>query len=139
VLTVDKLPALGADQDYQLWVVDPQYANPVDGGVFTVDPQSGAARVISSPATSRWPRSPRFAVTLERKGGVPKAEGPFVLLGKWPRRPPAAGEIFISTRYPRAPRSSTAHDHQAEGSWFRLRHRRTPRAAPPTCRSGSTT
>ena len=81
VLKVDKLPALAADKDYQLWVVDPQYPNPVDGGVFTVDPQSGAARVMF---TGKQPVAAinAFAVTLERKGGVSKAEGPFVLLGK---------------------------------------------------------
>ncbi|MBI5766739.1 MAG: anti-sigma factor [Verrucomicrobia bacterium] len=81
VLHVDKLPAPAAGQDYQLWVVDPQYPNPVDGGVFTVDPQTGAQRVVFK---ARQPvrAIDAFAVTLERKGGVPKAEGPFVLLGK---------------------------------------------------------
>ncbi len=81
VLKVDKLPALAADKDYQLWVVDPQYPSPVDGGVFTVDAQTGAARVKF---TGKQPVAAvaAFAVTLERKGGVPKAEGPFVLLGK---------------------------------------------------------
>lgn len=81
VLKVEKLPALAADQDYQLWVVDPQYPNPVDGGVFTVDPQTGEARLQF---TGKQPVKAinAFAVTLERKGGVPKAEGPFVLLGK---------------------------------------------------------
>ncbi len=81
VLKVEKLPALLANQDYQLWVVDPQYPNPVDGGVFTVDPVSGEARMVFK---ARQPISAvnAFAVTRERKGGVPKAEGPFVLLGK---------------------------------------------------------
>ena len=81
VLRVDKLPALAADKDYQLWVVDPQYPAPVDGGVFTVDPQTGAANVQFK---ARQPVKSinAFAVTRERKGGVPKAEGPFVLLGK---------------------------------------------------------
>lgn len=81
VLQVEKLPALAADQDYQLWVVDPQYPSPVDGGVFTVDPATGAARFTFK---SKQPVKTidAFAVTLERKGGVPKAEGPFVLLGK---------------------------------------------------------
>ncbi|HVS53342.1 MAG TPA: anti-sigma factor [Opitutaceae bacterium] len=81
VLQVEKLPALAADKDYQLWVVDPAYPNPVDGGTFTVDPQSGAQRVTFHP---RQPIKAvnAFAVTLERKGGVPKAEGPFVLFGK---------------------------------------------------------
>jgi anti-sigma-K factor RskA len=53
----------------------------VDGGVFTVDPVTGEARLIfhaKQPVAS----VNAFAVTLERKGGVPKAEGPFVLLGK---------------------------------------------------------
>ena len=81
VLKVEKLPALAADKSYQLWVVDPQYKDPVDGGVFTVDPQTGVASVKF---TGKQPivAVNAFAVTLERKGGVPKAEGPFVLLGK---------------------------------------------------------
>jgi len=80
VLTVQKLPALAPDQDYQLWVVDPKYPNPVNGGVFTVD-AAGLARVQfkpDQPVTS----VAAFAVTRERKGGVAKAQGPFVLLGK---------------------------------------------------------
>lgn len=80
-LNVEKLPALALGQDYQLWIVDPQYPNPVNGGVFTVDPSTGEQRV--SFKANRPVRSiAAFAVTLERKGGVPKAEGPFVLLGK---------------------------------------------------------
>jgi len=81
VLKVEKLPALLPSQDYQLWVVDPQYENPVDGGVFTVDPLSGDARFTFKP-NQPVKAVAAFAVTLERKGGVPKAEGPFVLLGK---------------------------------------------------------
>jgi hypothetical protein len=81
ILQVEKLPALLAHQDYQLWVVDPQYPNPVDGGVFAVDPASGNARLTFK---GRQPIGVvnAFAVTLERKGGAPKAQGPFVLLGK---------------------------------------------------------
>lgn len=81
VLTVQKLPALATDKDYQLWIVDPQYPNPVDGGVFTVDPQTGERRV-SFKSKQPVKSIAAFAVTLERKGGVTKAEGPFVLLGK---------------------------------------------------------
>ena len=81
VLKVEKLPALAADKTYQLWVVDPQYPNPVDGGVFSVDPQTGEQRVKFT-GKQRISAINAFAVTLERKGGVPKAEGPFVLLGK---------------------------------------------------------
>jgi anti-sigma-K factor RskA len=81
VLSVENLPALAANEDYQLWVVDPQYPNPVDGGVFTVEPTAGQRRLTFK---TRQPVTAvnAFAVTRERKGGVPKAEGPFVLFGK---------------------------------------------------------
>jgi anti-sigma-K factor RskA len=81
VLSVSNLPALAADQDYQLWVVDPQYSSPVNGGIFRVDPTSGEARITfhgDRPVAS----VAKFAVSLERKGGVPKAEGPMVLLSQ---------------------------------------------------------
>lgn len=81
LLKVEKLPALQPSQNYQLWIVDPQYPNPVDGGVFTVDPGTGEARLVFR-AKQPVATVSAFAVTLERKGGVAKAEGPFVLLGK---------------------------------------------------------
>jgi len=79
VLTVTKLPALPAGKDYQLWVVDPQYPIPVDGGVFQVDPATGEARVTFKP-NKPVATAAKFAVSLERKGGVPKAEGTMMLL-----------------------------------------------------------
>ncbi len=79
LLRVDKLPALATDQDYQLWVIDPAYPIPVDGGVFTVDP-AGHAQIAFRP-NKRVTNATKFAVSLERKGGVPKAEGPILLLG----------------------------------------------------------
>jgi anti-sigma-K factor RskA len=81
VLSVEKLPALASDKDYQLWLVDPQYANPVDGGVFRVDPATGEAHVTFK-ANKPIHSVAKFAVSLERKGGVPKAEGPMVLLSQ---------------------------------------------------------
>ncbi|HEY9249844.1 MAG TPA: anti-sigma factor, partial [Rariglobus sp.] len=79
VLVVSKLPPLRTDQDYQLWVIDPQYPIPVDGGVFTVDPATGEARVSFKPHKA-VAVAQTFAVSLERKGGVPKAEGPMMLI-----------------------------------------------------------
>jgi len=79
VLTVTKLPPLPAGKDYQLWVVDPQYPIPVDGGVFQVDPATGEARVTFKP-NKPVATVAKFAVSLERKGGVPKAEGTMMLL-----------------------------------------------------------
>ena len=81
ILTVSKLPALAKDKDYQLWVVDTQYPSPVNGGVFVVDPVTGEAHVKfrgDKPIRS----IAKFAVSLERKGGVPLREGPIVLLSR---------------------------------------------------------
>ena len=80
VLSVAKLPALASDKDYQLWLIDPAYPAPVDGGVFTVDPATGDARIKFTP-NQRVNNASKFAVSLERKGGVKKAEGPILLLG----------------------------------------------------------
>jgi anti-sigma-K factor RskA len=80
VLKVTKLPRNAADRDYQLWLVDPRYKDPVDGGVFHVA-NNGSLRVPFQPA-SPVREATGFAISLERKGGVTKAEGPIVLLGK---------------------------------------------------------
>jgi anti-sigma-K factor RskA len=81
VLTVEKLPALAANQDYQLWVIDPKYPDPVSGGVFTVDSRTGAARITFHPG-QLIATAAKFAVSCESKGGRPKPEGPIVLLSE---------------------------------------------------------
>lgn len=80
LLTVEKLPAIASEQDYQIWVVDPQYPIPVDGGVFK--PDSTGKAVLTFKADKPIKQAAAFAISLEKKGGVPKAEGPMVLLGK---------------------------------------------------------
>lgn len=80
LLTVEKLPAIAAEQDYQIWVVDPQYPIPVDGGVFKPDPTGRATLTFKGDKPIR--NVAAFAISLEKKGGVPQAEGPLVLLGK---------------------------------------------------------
>jgi anti-sigma-K factor RskA len=80
LLTVEKLPAIGAAQDYQIWIVDPAYANPVNGGVFHVAADGKVALAFKPDQPVR--QAAAFAISLEKKGGVPKAEGPIVLLGK---------------------------------------------------------
>lgn len=80
VLKVTQLPKNEADRDYQLWLVDPRYKNPVDGGVFHVS-NDGPVRFPFQPNTPVR-EAKGFAISVERKGGVTKAEGPIVLLGK---------------------------------------------------------
>ena len=80
VLKVTRLPRNEADRDYQLWLVDPRYKNPVGAGVFHVS-NTGSQRIRFRPDAPVG-EAQGFAVSLERKGGVTKAEGPIVLLGK---------------------------------------------------------
>lgn len=79
VLVVQNLAPQPADKDYQLWVIDPQQGAPVDAGVFTVD-EKGNARFRFKPKVS-VKTADKFAVTLEKKGGVPAPQGQMVLAG----------------------------------------------------------
>ena len=81
VLAVEKLPAAASDQDYQLWIIDPQYPHPINAGSFGVDPQTGGARIVFHPVQP-IATAAKFAVRCERKGGSPGPEGPFVLLSE---------------------------------------------------------
>ncbi len=82
LLTVDHLAAIADNQDYQIWVVDPAYPIPVDGGVFK--PGADGHAVLAFKGDKPIKSVAAFAISLEKKGGVPKAEGPIVLLGKVP-------------------------------------------------------
>ena len=79
VLLLDKMPRVEAGKDYQLWVVDPQKPDPVSAGVITVD-DKGMAKTSFKPVDSVG-ESVKFALSVEKKGGVPKNEGPIVLVG----------------------------------------------------------
>lgn len=81
VLVVQNLAPQPADKDYQLWVIDPQHGSPVDAGVFTVD-EKGNVRFRFKPKVS-VKSADKFAVTLEKKGGVPAPQGQMVLAGSW--------------------------------------------------------
>jgi len=80
LLTIEKLPAIADTQDYQIWVVDPAYPIPVDGGVFK--PGADGRAVLTFKGDKPIKTVSAFAISLEKKGGVPKAEGPILLLGK---------------------------------------------------------
>lgn len=80
LLTLEKLPPIADTQDYQIWIVDPAYKDPVNGGVFHVSADGKVALVFKPDQPVA--QAAAFAVSLEKKGGVPKAEGPIVVLGK---------------------------------------------------------
>lgn len=80
LLAIEKLPVNADAQDYQIWVVDPAYPDPVSSGVFHVG--TGDRMVLPFKPDQPVARATAFAISLEKRGGVPKAEGPLVLLGR---------------------------------------------------------
>lgn len=79
VLKLEKMPPVEAGKDYQLWVVDPKNPTPVDAGVVQVDAQ-GFAKIDFKPVIN-VSEAAKFALSIEREGGVPKGEGPIILIG----------------------------------------------------------
>lgn len=80
ILRVTQLPRNEKNRDYQLWMVDPKYKDPVGAGTFHVSNDGTLSVPFQPDAPIR--EATGFAISLERKGGVTKAEGPIVLLGK---------------------------------------------------------
>ena len=69
VFVVQNLKPLPADEDYQLWVMDPKYPTPVSAGVFQVDAQGNMR--VQFKADKLIESANKFAVTEEPKGGLP--------------------------------------------------------------------
>ena len=78
-LVVDKLPDLGADQQYQLWLI--LDGERTSGGVFSVDRYGYGAMVIRAPLPLNEYTS--FGVTIEPVGGSPSPTGEKVLGGEF--------------------------------------------------------
>ena len=79
VIKLTNIPRAAAGKDYQLWVIDPKYPQPVSAGVVPVG-DDGLARVSFTPEhTIR--SADKFAISIERAGGAPAPGGPIVMLG----------------------------------------------------------
>jgi anti-sigma-K factor RskA len=78
-LLLDKMPKVEAGKDYQLWIVDPKQPEAVSAGVVSVD-DKGAAKIAFKPAADVGD-TVKFAISVEKKGGAEKKEGPVVLTG----------------------------------------------------------
>ncbi|MBI1223431.1 MAG: hypothetical protein GC180_12575 [Bacteroidetes bacterium] len=63
-LVTNELPALGEDEQYQLWALD--NGQPKDAGMIPMDFQDGGAYKLKNVASSQ-----AFAITIEKKGGSP--------------------------------------------------------------------
>ena len=79
MLKLEKMPPVEAGKDYQLWVVDPKNPVPVNAGIVQVDAQ-GFAKVDFKPVDA-ISSAAKFALSIEREGGVPRNEGPIILIG----------------------------------------------------------
>lgn len=73
------LKSLPEDKAYELWVIPQDGTAAIPAGVFRPD-NAGEASVVMPPLPTGVPAK-AFAITVERAGGVPKAEGPIVLSG----------------------------------------------------------
>ncbi|MGB8166029.1 MAG: anti-sigma factor [Chthoniobacteraceae bacterium] len=80
VVRLVNLPKPTEGKDYQLWLIDPKYPDPVNGGVLTVSDAS-PTRVPFKP-DQLVENANKFAISLEQAGGVPKAAGPIIFLGE---------------------------------------------------------
>ncbi len=79
VVMLDKMPKVDSDKDYQLWVVDPNKPDPVSAGVVTVDAK-GSVKASFKPVDAVTGEA-KFALSVEKKGGVPKSEGQLLMVG----------------------------------------------------------
>ena len=79
VIKLSVMPPAGRGKDYQLWVVDAEHKDPISAGIIRMNPNG----------TAEWRFKPNdianhikaFAISVEREGGVPKKEGPIVMVG----------------------------------------------------------
>jgi len=79
VITISRLPLPEKGRDYQLWAVDANNKDPISAGLIHLD-SNGAAHIRFKP-TQRTAQVKAFAISIEREGGVPKKEGPIILIG----------------------------------------------------------
>jgi anti-sigma-K factor RskA len=79
VIRITNLPAPQPGKDYQLWAVDAEHKDPISAGIVRVD-KNGVAQVRFKPV-EKAEHVKAFAISLEREGGVPKKEGPILLVG----------------------------------------------------------
>lgn len=79
ILKLEKMPPVAVDKDYQLWVVEPGNPKPVNAGVVKIN-ADGFAKVDFKPVID-VASAAKFALSVERKGGVPENEGPIVFIG----------------------------------------------------------
>ena len=78
LMRFDNLPEAGAGRDYQMWVIDPRYDDPVSAGIFTTG--SGGELAVKFKPARPIAQAEKFAVSVEQKGGATKPLGQIILM-----------------------------------------------------------
>jgi anti-sigma-K factor RskA len=78
IVVLQNLPALPADRDYQLWLFDSQNPAPVSAGIVPAADKTPLR--LEYKAVAQVESAARFAISVERKGGVPSPQGKVVML-----------------------------------------------------------
>ena len=76
ILKTLNMPAARPDQNYQLWIIDPNNKQPVSAGVF--NPAANSRFQPLHPIS----KAGKFAISLEKQGGSETPLGPIVLVGE---------------------------------------------------------
>jgi anti-sigma-K factor RskA len=79
VLQFERLPALPANQDYQMWVIDPKQPQPVSAGL--VPKSTDLERRVAFSPTKAVGVTPKFAVSIEPEGGSTTPRGQIIFVG----------------------------------------------------------
>jgi anti-sigma-K factor RskA len=79
ILQFERLPALPANQDYQMWVIDPKQPQPVSAGL--VPKSADEERRVAFSPTKPVGEASKFAVSIEPTGGSTTPRGQIVLVG----------------------------------------------------------
>ncbi len=77
-LAAFRLPAPASDRQYWVWIIDPQYPEPIRAGPLAVLSSAGGLRLRLKPAKP-VSNSARFAISIEPAGAEPHSPGPLVL------------------------------------------------------------
>jgi anti-sigma-K factor RskA len=81
LLKFERLPALPANQDYQMWVIDPKQPQPVSAGLVPKSPDQ-ERRIAFSPSKP-VSGNPKFAVSIEPAGGSTAPRGQIIFVGEY--------------------------------------------------------
>ncbi|PZR80137.1 MAG: hypothetical protein DLM52_00005 [Chthoniobacterales bacterium] len=79
MLKLTNMPSPDPGKDYQLWIVDAEHKDPISAGIVRVSPEGVAEWRFKPSDVANHIKA--FAISVEREGGVPKKEGPIVMVG----------------------------------------------------------